>query len=260
MNDIFYDDMMKIITENKSTFLCGNGFSINFDDRYKCKNLMSSLYATHNHIINNSDFKVNATKEFNTILLKNYENLIREVSKIQTEKEFISIFDDAVEFARTITDNHNVFKWLQSNADNNLTCGFSISELINIIVSQANATESKSMEVNYEYWTILIYCVIIMKNAPKEIYVLDEQNVFVKLVLIGGRYTLKGSAVYNDTITNGMYTYFRFLFAGNILLQGDSFNVKCLKNWDSYNFSILNKFLSHFDFLMTTNYDRILEK
>lgn len=60
MNDISYDDMMKIVTENKSVFLCGNGFSINFDERYKCQNLMNALYSAHHHIINNSDFKVNA--------------------------------------------------------------------------------------------------------------------------------------------------------------------------------------------------------
>lgn len=260
MNDIFYDDMIKIVTENKAVFLCGNGFSINFDDRYKCQNLMDSLHSSHCHVIKNADFKVNANEYFKKVLIGNYENVKKELRKIQTEKEFISMFDTAVEFAHTITDNPNVLKWFETGKNIQLTFGFSISELINTISSQANATEAKAMGVNYEYWTILIYCVLAMKDAPKDIYILDEQNIFVKLVLIGGKFTLEGNDIYNDTITNGMYIYFRFLFAGNILLQGDSFNVKNLKNWNLYDFDILNSFLSHFNFLMTTNYDRILEK
>lgn len=260
MNDISYDEMIKIITENKSIFLCGNGFSINFDDRYKCQNLMDSLYSTHCHVLKNSNFIVNANEQFNTALLTNYQSVLTEISNVQTEKEFIAIFDDAIKFANTIIYNHNALNWLKANGDTQLTFGFSISELIQTISQQANATAAKAMGVNYEYWTILIYCVIAMEKAPKTIYLLDTQNIFVKLVLKGKIYTWTKKDVYNDTITNGLYIYFWLLFAGNILLQGDSFNVNRLKNWNFYNFTVLNRFLSNFDFLMTTNYDRILEK
>jgi hypothetical protein len=56
-----------------------------------------------------------------------------------------------------------------------------------------------------------------------------------------------------------MYTYLRFLFTANILLDGKSYNVTNLSNWNKYDIENISSFLSNFDSLMTTNYDMLLE-
>ena len=59
---------------------------------------------------------------------------------------------------------------------------------------------------------------------------------------------------------NGVYTYLRLLFSSNIILNGDSLNVRQLKRWNSYDISKIKEFFLCFNYLMTTNYDLLLEK
>lgn len=255
---ITYDEFNKIISNNKSSLLCGNGFSINFDERYKWGNLVNSLYSTHINLPNHYSFNVIANDNYKTAVGNNFKNVMKIIKKMRTQQQFYSIFAGAVDFLHTILDNAEVMEWFKINADKNLTFGFSISELLNNIKEQSNGNNLDG--VNYEYWTILIYCVIAMKKAPAELYSLDSQNIFVKLVLAGGQFTIQSSDLFSDTITNGMYTYFRLLFAGNILFNGDSFHVELLQNWNTIDHDKINDFTNKFDSLMTTNYDNIMDK
>ena len=270
MDTISYKDFTELITANKSAFLCGNGFSINFDKRFQWNTLMEQLYLTHKSLEQCCEFNVSGKALIDSAVKPNFENVMREINRLNTKEKFESIFESAVLFAHSIIDNPKALKWFDSNVNQRLEFGLKISDLVEMIVKQADLAISKtSIAVNYEYWTILIYCVIAMKNAPKDVHTLDKSNAFVRLVLIGGELTLSKNNIHKnfnikgdanqDTIINGMYTYFRFLFSGNILLQGDAVNVENLENWKTLDLDRVRSFINKFDYLMTTNYDYILE-
>ena len=258
MDIITYDEFNEIIFNNKASLLCGNGFSINFDERYKWDNLVNSLYSTHINLPSHYSFNVISNDIYKAVLSNNFKNVMKIIKRMRTKQQFYSIFVDAVDFLHTILDNTEAMEWFEINANKNLTFDFSISELLNNIKEQSNC---KNLDgVNYEYWTVLIYCVIAMQKAPAELYSLNSENIFVKLVLAGGQFTIGNNDLFSNTITNGMYTYFRLLFAGNILLKGDSFHVELLQNWDKIDHDKINDFTNNFNSLLTTNYDNILDK
>lgn len=60
-------------TSTKSVFLCGNGFSINFDDNYKSDNLANRLFETHCHLKKYSDFDVISNGIYKTIFTENFK-------------------------------------------------------------------------------------------------------------------------------------------------------------------------------------------
>lgn len=260
-NSISYDDFIEQVSTNKSVFLCGNGFSINFDKRFKWYNLMSLLYSTHQTLARSYDFDVTPNSAMKNVVIKNFQDTLYEISKLNTKEKFEVIFEDAAAFAHSIVDSSKAIEWFKSNANNQLRFGYKISDMIEAIVEEAdNAKYEKYSSVNYEYWTILIYCVIAMQNAPEDVYLLNSENIFVRLVLIGGKLTLQGTDTYEKTITNGVYTYFRFLFSGNILLQGDAVRIEQLDNWNTLDLDKIRNFLDRFAHLLTTNYDHILDE
>ncbi len=257
MSNITYDEFNEIISNNRASLLCGNGFSINFDERYKWGNLVNSLYSTHINLPYHYSFNVVSNNDYKTVVSNNFKNVMKIIKKMRTQQQFYSIFVGAVDFLHTILDNQQVMEWFKMNVDHTLTFGFSISELLNNIKKQY--TDNGLNGVNYEYWTILIYCVTAMKKAPEELYAFDLNNIFVKLVIDGGQLTISKSDLFTESITNGMYTYFRLLFASNILFNGDSFHVEALQNWDKISHDKVNGFTNKFDSLMTTNYDNIMD-
>lgn len=263
---INYTDFSKTISENTSTFICGNGFSINFDKRYTASKLTSALYSTHYHLKSFQHYDVVARKDYMDMMRANEKSTRSVLNKINTPKSFIALFDDAAIFAHEIINNPNVIEWINKN-DYNIALSFGLQplDLVRAIASQSDMYGA--INVNYEYWTVLIYYVLALKEIPEEIYILNIKNSFVKAVLAGNTVHLNISPNSNnstnlffDVTTNGMYVYLRLLFSCNILLNGDSINVDKLEKWNTYNIEILNDFLSNFDFLMTTNYDFLLEK
>lgn len=256
-----YHKLIKMISENKSALICGNGFSINFDDRYKCWNLMNSLYTAHQYVLTHYEYKIKANKNFKDVFDTNFNGARKEMKHLDSKEKFIAFFDDAVKFIRTIIDNPCVLKWVEeSKIDNMLTFGLRCTDLLRNI---SNQYKNNPLNVNYEYWTIVIYFVLSMKSAPADLYVLDTENVFIKAVLAGAQLSIdkpKSEKTAEEyTVVNGVFIYFRFLFSVNILLNGDSVNVERLEKWSSFDINSINEFLSYFDSLMTTNYDMILE-
>lgn len=152
--------------------------------------------------------------------------------------------------------------WLKQSGYNiELTFGLSNFSLLETLVAQAD--EYGIFSVNYEYLTILIYFVIAVKKAPQELYRLDITNLFVQAVLWGSKYEFKklkgSSAALLNVAISGMFAYYRFLFASNILMNGKSYDVRRLQHWNDVDRQALKKFLNRFDYVMTTNYDKILE-
>lgn len=263
---ISYNDFVKEIANNKSTFLCGNGFSINFDRKFSPSGLSSSLYSTHCHLKSFQHYDVMANNNYKEMMLNNYKCTISVINEISTESDFVAFFYDAVNFAHAIVDDLTVLNWLEENNYNlKMTFGLQQLDLVKEIVFQAD--NYGELSVNYEYWTVLIYYALALKNAPVDIFVLDVNNKFVKAVLAGNSISQKrpnsinnGMEIFGEVVTNGMHIYLRLLFSSNILLCGDSVNVQKLENWNLYSIDTVDNFLANFDYLMTTNYDLLLEK
>lgn len=56
--EIDYNSFLEYIKEKNSSFLCGNGFSINFDSRYSLNALTKRLWNTHCHVENCRNYDV----------------------------------------------------------------------------------------------------------------------------------------------------------------------------------------------------------
>lgn len=259
--EIGYKQFIEIIKLNKSTFLTGNGFSINFDQGYTLKALTKRLWDTHGHIQNYRNYDVLSNKRYKYVYENNFKCAYNELKELNEEKDFIKLFVDGVEFARSLINNKKAISWLDENEyKNDLTFGLKRIDLVYDLVKQAD--RYGELYVNYELWSILIYYILALDEAPYTVYNADESNLFVGTVLIGS--TNKFDVTSNRTIPlnvacNGMYTYLRFLFTSNILMQGKSYNVTELDNWMTYDMRKIREFLCNFQYLVTTNYDLILE-
>ncbi|WP_242143226.1 MULTISPECIES: hypothetical protein [unclassified Bacillus cereus group] len=74
----------ELIDRNKSMFLCGNGFSMNFDSDFE--NIYDRLYDGHKELLVNSEYKVNAgDRAFSKKFKDNYKNVLRYLKYISKE-------------------------------------------------------------------------------------------------------------------------------------------------------------------------------
>lgn len=263
--EISIEQLMNEINADTSVFLCGNGFSINFDKSYKVDNLAKTLYETHCHLksFQQYDLFPKGVLLYN-ICTNNYKQTKKVLNSIRNEKDLINLFESAVIFAKSITNSKTVIDWLnKENYNNTLTFGLCSLDLVTSIVDQAET--NSIMHVNYEFWSVLIYFALALKSAPPNVYIHDINNLFVQATLDGTTQIISNSEdkmgnLYADTAINGMYTYFRFLFTTNILLKGKSYNVEELELWPQFDIDCLSSFLNGFNHLITTNYDLLLEK
>lgn len=262
--EISINQLMDEIITNKSVFLCGNGFSVNFDESYKLDNLAKTLYQTHCHLKSNKSYDMISKQPFKRICKENFNQTIKILDKIYNENDFNNLFESAVLFAQSILSSKITIDWLKNHTYNNtLTFGLSSLDLVESIIYQASTYGI--MQVNYELWSVLIYFILALKSAPKDIYVHDKDNLFVQATLKGtSQAVLETDSdfanLYADTAINGMYTYLRFLFTTNILLEGKSFNVQELSRWSHYDLNLLVSFFNNYNYIITTNYDLLLEK
>lgn len=262
--EIEYEDFMQLIHDSKSAIICGNGFSINFDNGYCMSNLGKTLFSAHRHIVSFYTYDV-VTNENNTLILtENFKAAKQLIFRIQDYNSFLSFFNSAVDFAKSITTSAKVTDWLISEGYNSLIkFGSSPLDIIASIILQA--TERDTLQVNYEYWSILILFVLILEKVPPEIYSLDKTNAFVRISLAGSKNRILPNEASKfsplaECISNGLYIYFRLLFSANILLEGHSVNVARLEKWESMNLDRINSFFTNFQAIGTTNYDHIIEQ
>lgn len=260
--ELNYNELVSIVDSHKAAFICGNGLSINFDEGYLARNLNKRLFETHCHLIDNIDYNVFSDEKYNAALKENFQRSFDALKQLKSFKDFECLYSSALIFAKSVICSEMALKWLDDNGYNQvLTFGLSTISLLKAIVTQAD--KYGIFNVNYEYLTIMIYFVIALKQAPKEIYCFDVTNLFVLTVSWGCKYSFSkqqgsGNALSNTAIS-GMFIYYRFLYSSNILMNGKSFDVKKLQNWNSVDRQSLNEFLHRFDYIITTNYDNILD-
>lgn len=263
--ELTLSEIEKLISDTNSSIICGNGFSINFDNRLSMNNLGKSLYRAHCTWKAHSNYKIISNATFKDGLKINYNGAIKIINRIKSEDDLENFFKCAIAFACQVVEDGNVVKWINENGFNsNLVFGVSQIDILNEIISQA---KTKSVLcVNYEYWSLVVYFVLALSNAPDDVYILDKTNIFVDAVLTGGQYSfikqqskLSGASIIAETVINGVAIYLRFLFAINILIDGSGVNITEYSNWDRLNISKINELFSKFDHLLTTNYDLLIE-
>lgn len=251
------------ISDNRSAFLTGNGFSINFDKGFS--NLYDNLYSAHEILINNSQFKVKSNHVFNKICKDNYKSVMQYL-KYFSEADLLILFQDAALFAESIISNEQLIAELwKSNIITKLTFGFSQIEPLTQICEVSKERGIKF--VNIEHWTILIYFYAAIKNINPSCYEFPTNNTFIMALKHGSKNKqnfVEGQdgtfELYSDVIFNGFTTYFRMLFSIAIFSKGKAVNFDKLDNRDTIDLNKLNEFLNEFDLLLSLNYDNIMEK
>lgn len=265
-NEIDLSEFEHLISKSNSAIICGNGLSINFDDRLSIQNLGKTLYHAHCTWKEHSSYKVTSNAIFRNGLKANYDSARKIINKISCEDDLRIFFQSALDLATQIVNSTDVLKWLDENRFvSKLVFGISQIDILREILSQAK--DKDIFCVNYEYWSIMVYFVLVLDNAPASVFELDKSNIFIKAVIVGSQYEiadnkkdLNAATFISKTVINGVAIYLRFLFAINILIDGIGVNVTEMTRWNELNISNINKFFSLFNYLLTTNYDLLIEK
>ncbi|MGM0901917.1 MAG: hypothetical protein ACQEXB_12600 [Bacillota bacterium] len=90
------------IDKNKSAFLCGNGFSMNFDTDFG--RIYDKLLSSHKNVIYNSSYEIKANKNFTRKCMENFQSVKKFLRNI-SEDYLYGIFNDALIFAESIREN-----------------------------------------------------------------------------------------------------------------------------------------------------------
>ncbi len=82
MKEITYKELEKIVQKQPTAFLCGNGFSINFDSDFA--NIYDRLYEAHKLLIQSGKYDVKANNSFKKVLriiIKVFVSICIHISK-----------------------------------------------------------------------------------------------------------------------------------------------------------------------------------
>lgn len=99
MKEITYIELEKIVQKQPVAFLCGNGFSINFDSDFA--NIYDRLYEAHKLLIQSGKYDVKANNLFNKVFKDNYKSVNKYVYTYK-QKDMEKIFVSGVCFAESI--------------------------------------------------------------------------------------------------------------------------------------------------------------
>ncbi|MDF2503068.1 hypothetical protein [Clostridium sp.] len=260
MIELKLDDFQKIICNNKCAFLCGNGFSINFDDDYKY--IYDNLFKAHKKVINSAKLKVHANKLISKVFKDNFNSIKQEMYNYN-QLDIDKIFTDGIQFAKSIVEDTDLIDILNNKK--------LISKLVfdktqlSLVESIATMGLLKGYKyVNIEYWTVLIYFYYAIKKVDSKQYQFPSDNKFIYLLKVGSKNNNPvindgGKALHQFVMTNGFNLYYRFLFSTAILCDGKSVDCSKLTKVKTVNKKTLLLLLNSFEILMTLNYDHILE-
>ena len=112
MKEITYKELEKIVQKQPAAFLCGNGFSINFDSDFA--NIYDRLYEAHKLLIQSGKYDVNANNLFNKVFKDNYKSVCKYVYTYK-QKDMEKIFVSGVCFAESIIKDGGLIEKLNSN-------------------------------------------------------------------------------------------------------------------------------------------------
>ena len=230
MKEITYEELEKIVQKQPTAFLCGNGFSINFDSDFA--NIYDRLYETHKLLIRNGKFEVKANNSFQKIFKDNYKSVCKYVYTYR-QKDMEQVFASGVYFAESIVENGELLEELNNNGYiHKLVFGKTELDLVESIARVGNKWGYRS--VNIEYWPILIYMVFAIIGINTEKYEFPHNNEFITLIKLGNinknKLVPESDDIRQFVLSNGFNTYYRMLFATAILCNGKAVNFSELGN------------------------------
>lgn len=260
MSEISILEFNEHITKYKTAFLCGNGFSMNFDSGFGT--IYENLFTSHRAVIYNSTFDVKSNKAFTRKCNENFKSVKQYLRNI-SEDTLYEIFDDALIFAETIIENSKLIDemWYKKIITR-LVFGLSQIDIVNRICEIGRSKGIKF--VNIEHWTILIYFYFAIKQMNSEYYEFPENNSFLTILKVGDKSIVRllptEDQLNENVVFNGFTTYYRFLFSIAIFSNGKAFDLSMLSNIKNLDLDGIKKFLNKFDLLLSLNYDKIMEK
>lgn len=259
MSDLSLEDFKNIISDNESTLLVGNGFSMNFDRSFG--KIYDRLYDAHCEIVNGAnEYKVHreANKQFKNKCKQNYKSILK-FTRYFNKENFERLFMDGILFACSVADNYKLIEELTSN--NYITSlVFGISEY-DVLLKICESKGSGYKCVNIEHWTLLIKIYFAIKKLNSSIYRLPDNNLFINAIRAGDENKLKltNEDLIENTLFNGFSIYIRFLFSIAIFAEGKSIDLNKLENIQDINIDGLKEFLNNFTSFGSMNYDHILD-
>ncbi|MBD5533763.1 MAG: hypothetical protein HDQ98_16490 [Lachnospiraceae bacterium] len=259
MKEITYKELEKIVQEQPAAFLCGNGFSINFDSDFA--NIYDRLYEAHKLLIRSGKYDVKANNSFNKIFKDNYKSVSKYVYTYK-HKDIEKVFVSGIYFADSIIKDVELMGELNNNGYvHKLVFDKTELDLVESIASVGKKWGYRS--VNIEYWSILIYMFFAISALKTEKYEFPKNNEFITLIKLGNinknRLVPGTDDIYQFVLSNGFNTYYRMLFATAILCNGKAVNFFELSNLYNLKLDEIRAFLDKYKVLMTLNYDHILE-
>lgn len=254
-----FNDLLK---NDKTSFLCGNGLSLNFDKDFL--NIYDNLYIAHKNVIRNGLYKIKSNSSFKRKCNENYRSVMQYIRAFD-EKQLMKIFEDALNFAELIAQDDELIKILKENKMTyELVFGISQIDIVKFICEASKNDGIRS--VNIENWTILIYMYFAIKETGYHSLNHISDNSFIKLLEIGNISRIKlindtksSYELYEKVILNGFTTYYRFLFSTAILSNGKAVNFDMLENVPNLDIQKIRIFLNKFDLFLTLNYDNIAD-
>lgn len=249
----------ELLSQDKIAFLCGNGFSLNFDKDFV--NIYDNLFTSHKSIIKNASYKIKSNSRFERKCKENYKSVFQYMRSFD-EIELIRVFEDAVNFAESIiSDAELIDKLKEEKKINELTFGISQIDIVSAIC-ESNKSNGIKM-VNIENWTTLIYMYFAIKELDYAGYEFNSNNSFITLLKMGNisriKLDLEEDSLYEKVILNGFTTYYRFLFCTAILSNGKAINFDQLENVSNLKVHKIKSLLDQFEVFLTLNYDNIAE-
>ncbi|AOH54918.1 hypothetical protein ABE28_011195 [Peribacillus muralis] len=258
-NEINILQFNEYIDKNKSVFLCGNGFSMNFDTDFG--RIYDKLLSSHKNVIYNSSYGVKANKNFTRKCMENFQSVKKFLRNI-SEDYLYGIFNDALIFAESIIENKKLIEVLWE--EKLITkLGFGLSQ-IDILYQICEVGKNKGITyVNIEHWTILIYFYFAIKKLNLNYYEFPSNNSFITVLKVGNKSPIKllpqEQQIYEEVTFNGFTTYYRFLFSIAIFSNGKALDMSMLSNINNLDMESIKNFLNKFDLLLSLNYDKIME-
>lgn len=262
MKELNMIEFNKILEEQSCAFLCGNGFSCNFDDDFK--NVFKNIYKAHKIIRCNGIVNTNSNIYYRRKFLDNYKSVSKYIKYIN-KQDLERIFKDAFIFAKSFIQNEEVVEKLEkNNLIMELTNGISSLDLVKDICINGEEDLSK---VNLEYWTILVYFYFAIKSIDMQSYEFPKYNSFITLVELGGKIKTTFMNPNNieelcneEALLNGFITYYRILFSTAIYANGKAVNLDKLQKINELDTIKIKAFLNKFSSVLTLNYDLILDQ
>lgn len=107
MRELTNKELESIVLKQPSAFLCGNGFSINFDNDFT--NIYDRLYEAHKLLLQSGKYDVKANKLFKKVFEDNYKNVCKYVYTFK-QKDIEEIFLSGIDFAEIIIKDEDLIR------------------------------------------------------------------------------------------------------------------------------------------------------